>query len=142
MYSTGNVRALALAGALAALSANALGQGASRRLAAVTAPQHAPLFVDSETVKRRGSVVSFKYILDVPPSPEQSKGSDAWRSNEVEASIDCDKKTVTVRRLVAYSGPRGTGSATAAHSYLAPSVKPGPIARKTTFAYLEAHLCP
>jgi len=131
------LRAAALATAIGCAPTTAL----ARSLVSVPAPQHAPLFVDADTVERRGPVVSFKYLLDVLAPSEQSDIPNVWKSNEIDASIDCSKRTVVVRRLTAYSGPRGTGMATAAHSFTSPGVKPEAIAPKSTFAYLEAHLC-
>ena len=129
--------AWALAIVVAAQSGPVLG----RTLVSVAAPRHAPLFVDNDSLERRGGVVSFKYVLDVLAPAEGSDVPSVWKSNEIDATIDCAKRTVSVRRLVAYSGPRGTGSATAAHAFSSPSVRPEAIAPKSTFAYLEAHLC-
>ena len=141
MFSHGNVGLLALVAALAWASPPALGQAAQRRLVSVSAPQHAPLFVDADTVQRRGRVVTFKYLLDVLAPTDQSDVPGAWKSNEVEATMDCGRRTVSVRRVVAYSGPRGTGVATASRTFTVPGTKPEPIAPKSTFAYLEAYLC-
>ena len=135
---TGQLTLIALAGAgLAAHAAT----DAARRLIEIKAPQHDPLFLDAATLKRNGSTVSFKYLLDVLSPPDEDAKPREWRSNEIEASIDCHSRTVVVRRLVAYSGPRGTGAATAVHSFMAPGVKPQPIEPRSTFAYLESHVC-
>jgi len=112
-----------------------------RKLVAIHAPQHDPLFVDADSVQRRGDQIAFKYLLDVLAPDEASGVPSVWRSNEVEALIDCSKRTVTVRRLVAYPGRRGSGSPTAVHSLTAAGAKPTAIAPKSTFAYLEDHLC-
>lgn len=117
---------------------DALGQSAARKLVAVQAPNHDPLFVDMASVQRHGSGVTFKYILDVFGDTE---GKPGWRSNEVDAVIDCARKTFTVRRVVAYPGPRATGTATGVHSFMAPAPKPEKIAPQSTFAHLEDHLC-
>ena len=115
--------------------------GWARTLVAVAAPQHAPLFVDTDTVRRHGSSISFKYFLDVLTPSGRPDAPEEWKSNEIEATMDCGKRTVTVRRLTAYSGPRGTGNPTAAHTFIAPSRTTEAIGPKSTFAYLEAHLC-
>ena len=117
---------------------HAAAQNASRKLVSVQAPNHDPLFVDLASVQWRGSGVTFKYILDVFVEFE---GKSGWKSNEVEAVIDCAQKTYTVRRVVAYPGPRATGAATAVHSFMAPVPKPEKIAPQSTFAHLEDHLC-
>lgn len=113
-------------------------QGEPRKLVSVQAPSHDPLFIDMASVQRRGTGVMFKYVLDVFV---ESEGKSAWKSNEVEATIDCAQKTYAVRRVVAYPGPRATGSATAVHSFMAPAPKPEKIAPRSTFAHLENHLC-
>jgi hypothetical protein len=118
-----------------------LAQASPRKLVPVTAPGHDPLFVDAASVQRRSSFVSFKYVLDVRAPPDDRQSIAPWRSNEIEATIDCAKKTVSVRRLTAYPGPGGAGTPTAVHSFAAADVKPQPIAPKSTFAYLEEHVC-
>lgn len=113
---------------------------APRQLLSIAAPSHDPLFVDASSIQRRGRQVHFKYLLDVL-APDDNGVPNVWRSNEIEASIDCSRREVTVRRLVAYSERRGGGSPTAVHSFTAAGTKPQPIAPKSTFAFLEAHLC-
>jgi hypothetical protein len=137
-------RAIALvlsALALAGMHAGARAQHGARTLIQILAPQHDPLFLDSGSIQRNGARVSFKYVLDVlAPKDEDSKPS-IWKSNEIEAVIDCRQRTVMVRRLTAYSGPRATGAATAVHTFSVPGVKPEPITPNSTFAYLETHVC-
>jgi hypothetical protein len=116
----------------------AVAQNASRKLVVVQASSHDPLYIDMASVQRRGTSITFKYILDVFVEVE---GKSGWKSNEVEAMIDCAQKTFTVRRGVAYPGPRATGTATGVHSFMAPTPKPEKIAPKSTFAHLEDHLC-
>jgi len=113
-------------------------QNAARKLVAVPAPNHDPLFIDMASVQRHRANVTFKYVLDVFVDLE---GKSGWKSNEVEAIIDCSQKTFTVRRVVAYPGPRATGNATGVHSFMAPAPKPEKIAPQSTFAHLEDHLC-
>ena len=113
-------------------------QGEARKLVAVQAPSHDPLFIDGASVERRGTRVAFKYVLDVLVDFD---GKSGWKSNEVEATIDCAQKTFAVRRVVAYSGPRATGTATGVHSFMAPAPKPERITPRSTFAHLEDHLC-
>ena len=130
------VACLALGSTVAVTDAAA--QGAPRKLVPVHAPSHDPLFVDVASLQRHGANVTFKYILDVFVEFE---GKSGWKSNEVEAMIDCAQKTFTVRRVVAYPGPRATGTATGVHSFMAPAPKPEKIAPQSTFAHLEDHLC-
>jgi len=112
-----------------------------RKLIVVVAQEHDPLFIDAASVDRRGHLIAFKYVLDVRAPPDDKQTPGPWRSNEIEASIDCVKRTVTVRRLTAYPGPRASGNATAVHAFAAADTKPSNIAPKSTFAYLEDHLC-
>lgn len=130
---------LCLHGALLPM-AHAQAPAPPRKLMSITAPQHDPLFVDVDSVQRRGDRIDFKYLLDIL-APDDNGVPNVWRSNEIEASIDCGRRLVTVRRLVAYSGRRGSGTATAVHTFTTPGTKPEPIAPKSTFAYLEAQLC-
>ena len=119
-------------------SSEAPAQNAARKLVVVQASNHDPLYIDMASVQRRGTGITFKYILDVFVEVE---GKSGWKSNDVEAMIDCAQKTFTVRRVVAYPGPRATGTATGVHSFMAPTPKPEKIAPKSTFAHLEDHLC-
>jgi hypothetical protein len=139
-----SLAAATLACALALTSPHADAQTPSRRLVAIEAPQHDPLYVDAASLQRNGADVTFKYVLDVLAPPEEGANAGAarpWRSNEIEATIDCRKHTVLVRRLVTYPGPRATGAATAVHSMTAPGLGAEPITPKSTFAYLEPHVC-
>jgi hypothetical protein len=112
-----------------------------RQLVAILAPAHDPLYLDAASLRRTGTRVSFKYVLDVPAPPEEGHKPSAWRSNEIEAVIDCATRTVEVRKLIAHPGPRASGAATAVHTFDAPGRKPEPITPNSTFAYLEAHVC-
>lgn len=133
---------LALAAALPALGPAAAAADSPRRLIAIDAPQHDPLYLDAGSLRRNGDTVSFRYVLDVlaPPAEEGARPTE-WRSNLIDATIDCRRRTVTVRRLTAYSGPKASGTATAVHSFAAPGLKPERITPRSTFAYLEAHVC-
>lgn len=130
------IRVMLLLASVACAAAGA--QENSRKLVVVAAPDHDPLFIDMATVERRGALVLFKYVLDVFVEFE---GKSGWKSNEVETTIDCARKTYAVRRVVAYPGPRATGAATGVHSFMAPAPKPERIVPRSTFAYLEEQLC-
>jgi hypothetical protein len=132
------VTLVACAAALCATPRVVMAQNAERSLAAVAAPGHDPLFVDTTSVQRKGNTVLFKYVLDVQVEQE---GKPVWRSNEIDAVIDCARSTYAIRRLVAYPGPRATGVATRAYSFMAPPPKPEAIGARSTFAHLQAHLC-
>jgi len=112
-----------------------------RTLVGITIPAHDPLYINMSTIERRGNVVSFKYVLDVRAPPEENQQVGPWRSNEIDAWIDCSKRLVGVRRLTAFPGPRATGSATAVHSFSGADVKPQKIDSGSTFAYIEQFVC-
>lgn len=85
--------------------------------------------------------MTFKYVLDVKAITDEASSPAVWRSNEVEASIDCGRHTVSVRKLVAYPGPKASGSPTAVHTFTSTGTRPQRISAKSTFAYLESHVC-
>jgi hypothetical protein len=135
-------RPLALAMSLLAAAACPIhAQSGPRNLVAVAAPGHDPLFVDASSVQKRGNIVAFKYVLDVLAAPDERSSAREWRSNEIDASIDCAKRTVSVRRLTAFPGPKASGNATAVHSFTPSDTKPERITPGSTFAYLESHVC-
>jgi hypothetical protein len=136
-------RRLLLALLLASCAANAADQATAgaRTLVGIPIPSHDPLYIDMSTIDRRGNVVSFKYVLDVRAPPEENQQLGPWRSNEIDAWIDCAKRLVGVRRLTAFPGPRASGNATAVHSFSGADVKPQKIELNSTFAHLEQFVC-
>jgi hypothetical protein len=115
-------------------------QAQTRELRPVPAPDHDPLYVDPASVSRSGSVVSFKYVLDVPAALDGS-GPRRWRSNEMTAAIDCAAKTYAVMHVEAYAGPGATGNVIGRTSGTAAERKPAPIVEGGTSAHLARHLC-
>lgn len=113
----------------------------ARTLVGIPIPAHDPLYVDMSTIERRSNVVSFKYVLDVRAPPEENQQVGPWRSNEIDAWIDCSKRLVGVRRLTAFPGPRASGNPTAVHSFSGADVKPQKIESNSTFAHLEQFVC-
>ena len=63
------VATVALACALAGSGLPACAQDGARRLIAVEAPGHDPLFIDAASLRRNGTTVTFKYLLDVAAPP-------------------------------------------------------------------------
>jgi hypothetical protein len=118
------------------------GVASERELVQVQAPEHDPLFVDAGSVKRNGSVVSFNYVLNVLAVAEGRFVPGGWKSNEVSATVDCSKNTFASSKLVAYSGPRATGSITGTYQFTVAEQAPDKIIPKATTAYLAAHVCP
>ncbi len=71
-----------------------------------------PLYIDTRTVKWTGSVVEFRYVLDVPIlGTTTDGGGPRFRSNEVEATLDCVRRTIKLGTVTAYSGVARTGEA-------------------------------
>lgn len=78
---------------------------------------HDPLYVDKRTVKWRGSVVDFRYVLDVPILGTTSDGGGPrFRSNEIEGTIDCNRRTLKIGTVTAWSGVARTGEATGGYT--------------------------
>jgi surface-adhesin protein E len=113
----------------------------ARELRAVLAPSHDPLFVDYATVKRSGAEVAFHYVLNVPVALDAPAATRRWRSNEMEAVIDCNKGTFSVGKVVAHSGPGATGNIVGSHSPTPAERKPAHITPGGTFDFLARHLC-
>jgi hypothetical protein len=106
-----------------------------------TAPIHDPLYIDPASVKRSGAQVSFRYILDVPVAYETATASRRWKSNEMDAVIDCDRRTYSIGNVLAHSGPKGTGRVVGRYSSTAQERKPAPIVAGGTFDYLARYVC-
>ena len=114
---------------------------ADRDLARVEAADHDPLFVDRPSIQRSGSTVRFNYVLDVRAAAERRDVPEGWKSNEIEATIDCAGNTVSIGRITARTGPRATGSVTGIYSPTAAERKPEKIVPGSTPAYLAAFVC-
>ena len=106
-----------------------------------TAPIHDPLYIDPASVKRSGAQVSFRYVLDVPVAYEAPTTSRRWKSNEMDAVIDCERRTYSIGNVVAHSDARGTGRVVGRYSSTAEERKPAPIVQGGTFDYLARYLC-
>jgi len=115
-------------------------QAQTRELRLVPAPDHDPLYVDPATIARAGSLVNFKYVLDVPAALEGGQPR-RWRSNEMTAVIDCAAKSLSVSNVEAYAGPRATGNVIGRYSATVAERKPAPIVPGGTAAHLAGHLC-
>jgi hypothetical protein len=134
------LRSHAIAG-IACLAMSVAAQAQPRQLRAIAAPGHDPLFIDSATLKRSGSERYFRYVLDVPVALEAPAEKRRWRSNEMEALIDCAKNTYSVLSVVAHSGPGATGSVVWRRSGTEADRKPAGIVRGSTFDFLAQHVC-
>jgi hypothetical protein len=125
------------------LVASAAVQADGRDLRPVpTAPIHDPLYIDPASVRRSSAQVSFRYVLDVPVAYESPTTSRRWKSNEMDAVIDCERRTYSIGNVVAHSGPQGTGRVVGRYSSTADERRPAPIVPGGTFDYLARVLCP
>jgi uncharacterized membrane protein YkvA (DUF1232 family) len=113
-----------------------------RELRAVAvAADHDPLFVDHASIERAGTQVNFRYVLNVPVALEAPAAARRWRSNEMEAVIDCAGRTYSIGNVIAHSGPAGTGSIVGRYSSTPAERRPAPIVGASTFDYLARHVC-
>lgn len=116
-------------------------QAAERQLTRINAPDHDPLFVDASSISRSGKTVRFNYVLDVLAAAERRSPSPGWKSNEIEATIDCPKNTVSYGRVTAYAGPRASGDVTGSYSPTEAERRPETIVPGATSAYLASFVC-
>ena len=118
--------------------------GQARPLVRLSIPRddHDPLYIDSQSIRWNGAIVHFKYVLDVPILGEAG-GERRFRSNEVEGTIDCARRSFSVGTVTAHSGVAATGDATGGHT-----PKPGEgqtlvvdERKGSTGGYLFRYLC-
>lgn len=104
---------------------------------------HDPLYVEKNTIHWRGGIVEFRYVLDVPILGEAG-GVHRFRSNEIDATIDCARRTFQVGTLTAYSGVAATGDQTGGYTPKPGESPPTPIDERkgSTTGYLFRYLCP
>jgi hypothetical protein len=114
---------------------------AERELVAVNPPDHGPLYVDKSSIQRNGSRVSFRYVIDVLAVVDARSTPKGWKSNEIEATIDCRSRTFVGGRLTAYSGPRATGAPVGGYVTEPPKRMTEKIAEGSTFEYLANFVC-
>ena len=114
---------------------------AERDLVAVNPSDHDPLYVDKASIQRTGSRVSFRYVLDVLAVLENRSSPGGWKSNEIEATIDCRARTFVVGRLTAFSGPRATGPTIGGYVAEPPKRITEKIVANSTFEYLANFVC-
>lgn len=110
-------------------------------LSVVPAAGHDPLYLDRATVRRAGPRVTFSYVLDVPAALDGAGRARRWRSNEVEATIDCAARTYSLLKFVTYAGPARTGNRTGGRTMTAQDRRPAPIVRTSTWDHLARVLC-
>jgi hypothetical protein len=107
----------------------------------IRAPNHDPLYVDRATIKRAEKSVNFFYVLDVPVAFAEPEEKRRWRSNEMEAVIDCAARTYSVLSVAAYAGPAATGNEVGSYTATEKERKPAVIVADSTFAHLADYVC-
>jgi hypothetical protein len=107
----------------------------------IRAPNHDPLYVDQATIKRSGKSVHFFYVLDVPVAFAEPEEKRRWRSNEMEAVIECAARTYSILSVVAYAGPAATGTEVGSYTSTEQELKPAAIVPNSTFAHLADYVC-
>jgi len=105
---------------------------------------HDPLYVDADSIRWKGDVVTFKYVLDVPIlGTAGTVTAPRFRSNEIEAVIDCAAQTISILELITYSGRAATGDMGFGFVSNAEERRPERIDMRkgSTSGYLYRHLC-
>ena len=121
------------------------GQADAKNLVRVEIPpedRHDPLYIDGDSIQRSGDSVRFSYVLDVPILGKA--GADpAFRSNEVEAVIDCASKTISLGDAITFSGRAATGDMIFGQVATSADKQPRRVdlRRHSTFGYLFRHIC-
>lgn len=125
--------ALMLLAALAALPAGA------RDLEKVKVVDHFPLYLDKETLQRKGPVATFTYVMAVPKGLGKDS-PEGWESTEIEATIDCKGETYSLGKMTMYPEPMAQGAATRTIPAAEPPKK-FDIQPRSTALYLAEHIC-
>jgi hypothetical protein len=103
---------------------------------------HDPLYIEGQTIRWQGAIVRFRYVLDVPILGEAG-GVRGFRSNEIEGTIDCARRTFMVGTVTAYSGVAATGEQTGGYTPKPGEMPPSAIDERkgSTSGYLFRFLC-
>lgn len=117
----------------------------ARQMVRISIPSadHDPLYVDAQSIRRAASLVHFRYVLDVPVFGE-AHSVKRFRSNAMDATIDCARQTGSIARVTEYSERAGAGNMRRQASLKPDERAPFPIDMRagSTFGYLFRHLCP
>ena len=82
--------------------------GEARELVRVPTPESEALFVDPTSIHRQQEVVSFTYVLGPSFMGELRSAPAGWNATQVNAVVDCAKRTITTGLVTAYSGIDGS----------------------------------
>lgn len=121
------------------------GNAMARNLKKLPIPgdDHDPLYVDAASIVKKDGIVHFKYVLDVPVFGE-AYAVRRYRSNEMEATVDCDRQMFSASGVTAYAGVAATGNVTGI--YLSSKEERTPVRidmrKGSTTGYLARFLCP
>lgn len=128
---------IALATLLAALLAPM--PAPARDLEKVKVVDHFPLYLDKDTLQRKGPVATFSYVMAVPKGLGKDS-PEGWESTEVEATLDCKGETYSLGKMTMYPEPMAQGTAT--RTIPAPEQpKKLDIQPRSTALYLAEHIC-
>lgn len=109
----------------------------------IPSDDHDPLYVDVASIVKKDGVIHFKYVLDVPIFGE-AYSVRRYRSNEMEATIDCDRQLFSASGVTAYAGVAATGNVTGV--YLSNKEERAPVRidkrKGSTTGYLAGYFCP
>ena len=89
----------------------------------------------------------FNYVLDVPVFGSAARSGQLsvreFRSNEVEAAIDCTRGTISILKVIAYSGSAASGAVVGGHQPTYAESAPTRIDTRagSTHGYLYRILC-
>jgi len=122
---------------------------ATPHLTRLTIPEreHGPLYVHDESIRRSGGIVQFKYVLDVPTlGPMSATGRypvNGYHSEEFDAAIDCDRRTISIQSVTAYANVAAGGNITSRYSPTSSEQAPRPVqpGKGSTWGYLHSYLC-
>lgn len=117
----------------------------TKRLVRVAIPPedfHDPLYIDVDSIQRKGDSVSFRYVLDVPILGKEGEDPE-FRSNEIEAVIDCTAKTISLGDAIVYSRRAAKGDMIFGQVATSEEKQPRRVdmRRHSTFGYLYRHVC-
>lgn len=127
---------------VAALACEAVHAKDLVRVAIPAEDYHDPLYIDAHSIHWDGNVVQFRYVLDVPIL-KMAGAARRFKSNEIEAVIDCMRRTISIGDVATYSDRAATGDITSTYSATAAEQRPARIdmRRYSTNGYLYRHFC-
>ncbi len=115
--------------------------GEARELVRVPTPEPEAIFVDANSIQRQKEVVSFTYVLGPTFAGEVRSAPAGWNATQVNAVVDCAKRTITTGLVTAYSGVGENAKSPGGAVPYSPGRVIEKIAPQTTFAHLADFVC-